>query len=196
MKHPLLPLRAVLCLAAGAALAALSAAAPSASAAEVYLFRGGFDIFSTGMNQMASQLRAKKVNASSHGFMAWQSIAEDIVRRSKERKVSYPIIALGHSFGADAVSEFANFLGQNGISTELVIGFDPTGARTFTKGAKKVVNYRCGETGPYRKGAGFRGTISHVNVANYGANHFNIEQVKSVQALAMKEVLAKAGRRR
>jgi hypothetical protein len=42
----------------------LAIAAP-ASAEEVYLFRGGFDIFSTGMNQMASELQAKKVKAFS-----------------------------------------------------------------------------------------------------------------------------------
>ncbi len=190
MKKLFLPLCAVFAL-------AFNFAAPrSASGAEVYLFRGGFDIFSTGMNQMASQLRSKKVNASAHSFMAWQSIAKDIVKRAKEKKVSYPIICLGHSFGADAVQEFANYLGQNGITTELVIGFDATGPRTFTKGAKKVVNYRSSHIGPYQKGPGFRGTITHVDVSRFGANHFTIEQVNEVQALAMKEVLAKTGRRR
>lgn len=186
MKKPLLSLLAFL---------AIASAAP-ASAEEVYFFRGGFDIFSTGMNQMANELKAKKINASSHSFMSWQSIANDIVKRSKEKKVSYPIIVLGHSFGADAVTEFANFLGQNGISTELVIAFDATGQRTLTKGAKKVVNYRSSQIGPFVKGPGFRGTLTHVDVSKYGANHFTIEQVEEVQALAMKEVLAKVGRRR
>jgi len=176
-------------------LLALFAILP-ARAEEVYFFRGGFDIFSTGMNEMASQLKAKKIKASSHSFNAWRSIANDIVKRSKEKKVSYPIIVLGHSFGADVVEEFANYLGQNGIATELVIGFDATGPHTFTKGAKKVVNYRSSQAGPYIKGPGFRGTISHVDVSKFGANHFTIEQVKGVQALAMKEVLSKVGRRR
>lgn len=186
MKKPLLSLLAFLSL----------AAALPATAEEVYFFRGGFDIFSTGMNQMANDLKAKKIRASSQSFMSWQSIANDIVKRSKEKKVSYPIIVLGHSFGADAVTEFANFLGQNGISTELVIAFDPTGQRTLTKGAKKVINYRSSHIGPFVKGPGFRGTLTHVDVSKYGANHFTIEQVKEVQALAMKEVLAKVGRRR
>lgn len=190
MKKPLL----LVCL--SLVFAAFTSAPRPVSAAEVYLFRGGFDIFSTGMNQMANTLRSKKVNASAHSFMAWQSIANDIVKRSKQKKVSYPIIVLGHSFGADAVEEFANFLGQNGITTELVIGFDATGPRTFTKGAKKVINYRSSHIGPYLKGPGFRGSITQVDVSKYGANHFTIEQVNEVQALAMKEVLAKVGRRR
>lgn len=186
MKKPLLALLALFTV----------ALTQPAGAEEVYFFRGGFDIFSTGMNQMANELKGKKIKASSHSFMAWQSIANDIVARSKQKKVSYPIIVLGHSFGADAVTEFANFLGQNGISTELVIGFDATGKRTLTKGAKRVVNYQSSHIGPFVKGAGFRGTLTHVDVTKYGVNHFTIEQVKEVQALAMKEVLAKVGRRR
>lgn len=169
----------------------------SAKAEEVYFFRGGFDIFSTGMNQMAAELRAKKIKATSQSFMGWQGVANDIIRRSKVKKgVSYPIIVLGHSFGADAVTEFANYLGQNGISTDLVIAFDPTGTRTLTKGAKRVLNYRSSHIGPFVKGPGFRGSISHVDVSKYGANHFTIEQTKEVQALAMKEVLSTLKRRR
>ena len=177
------------------AILSLIAARP-ASGEEVYLFRGGFDIFSTGMNQMANELKAKKIKASSQSFMSWQSVANDIVKRAKEKKVSYPIILLGHSFGADAVADFSNFLGQNGITTELVIAFDAMGPHTLTKGAKKVVNYQSSRVGTFYKGPGFRGTLSHVDVSKYGANHFTIEQVEEVQALAMKEVLSKLGRRR
>ncbi len=182
MKKPFFALLSLLALLPG----------PPASAEEVYLFRGGFDIFSTGMNQMAAELREKNVRASAHSFMAWQSIANDIVKRSAEKKVSHPIIVLGHSFGADVVVDFANYLGQRGIPTELVIGFDPNGTRIFTQGAKKAVNYRSSQSDRYVRGEGFRGTISHVDVKQYGANHFTIEQVRSVQELAMKEVLAKA----
>jgi predicted lipoprotein len=59
-----------------------------------------------------------------------------------------------------------------------------------------VINYRSSQIGPFVKGPGFRGSLSHIDVSKYGANHFTIEQVKEVQALAMKEVLAKVGRRR
>jgi thioesterase domain-containing protein len=99
---------------------------------------------------------------------------------------------LGHSFGADVVVDFANYLGQHGIPTELVIGFDPNGSRVFRLGAKNAINYRSARVDRYVKGEGFRGTIRNVDVSHYGANHFNIEQVKAVQELALKEVLAKA----
>ncbi len=179
-------------------LLALSAA--PASAEEVYFFRGGFDVFSTGMNQMAAQLRGQKIKASAHSFTAWRGIAEDIVQRSKKKKVSYPIVVLGHSFGADVVPEFANYLGRNGIATELVVGFDPTGRRTFTKGAKKAVNYRTHMGGHYTKGDGFRGKITEIDVSTRyrGANHVTIEKVDAIQndVLASVRAAVKSGKRR
>ncbi len=174
---------------------ALNFTSSRAFSEEVYLIRGGFNVFSTGMDQMAKKLQARKVKASVHGIMAWRGIADDIIRRSKQKKVSYPIIFLGHSLGADAAPEFANYLGENGISVDLVIGFDATGTRTFRKGAKKVINYRTPNGGHYVKGSGFRGSMSQVNVGEYGANHFTIEKVEKVQQMALSSVLSRLGRR-
>lgn len=167
-----------------------------APAEEVYFVRGGFDIFSLGMNAMARDLQAKGINASAHGSMAWKGIANDIIRRSKEKKVSYPIIFVGHSLGADAAPRFANYLGEHGIPVDLVIGFDATGRRVFTKGAKKVINYRSSAVGPFVKGPGFRGSLSEVDVSKYGVNHLTIEQNEEVQKLAMAAVTATLRRRR
>ena len=147
-----------------AALCLFLTSVGSARAEEVYFIRGGFDIFSVGMNDMANELKAKGIKASSHSIMAWKGIADDIIRRSKIKKgVSYPIIFLGHSLGADAAPEFANYLGENGVAVDLVIGFDATGRRVFGKGAKKVINYRSSAVGPYIKGPGFRGTLTEAN---------------------------------
>ncbi len=177
------------------AVLALNFTASRAFSEEVYLIRGGFNVFSTGMDQMAQKLRSKGIKASSHGIMSWKSIANDIIKRSKQKKVSYPIIFLGHSLGADAAPEFADYLGQNGISVDLVIGFDATATRTFHKGAKKVINYRTPLGGHYVKGEGFKGTISHVETGEYGANHFTIEKVEKVQQMALSAVLSRLGRR-
>ena len=180
-----------------AALCLFLASPCAVRAEEVYFIRGGFDIFSVGMNDMANELKAKGIKASAHSIMAWKGIADDIIKRSKVKKgVSYPIIFLGHSLGADAAPEFANYLGEHGIAVDLVIGFDATGRRVFNKGAKKVINYRSSAMGPYVKGPGFRGTLTEVDVSKYGANHFTIEQVEEVQKLAMTAVLSQLRRRR
>ena len=180
-----------------AALCLFLTSVGSARAEEVYFIRGGFDIFSVGMNDMANELKAKGIKASSHSIMAWKGIADDIIRRSKIKKgVSYPIIFLGHSLWADAAPEFANYLGENGVIVDLVIGLDATGRRVFSKGAKKVINYRSSAMGPYVKGPGFRGTITEVDVSKFGANHFTVEKVKGVQDLALAAVMSQLRRRR
>jgi hypothetical protein len=180
MKRPLLPIL----------LAAALLPTATAVAEEVYFIRGGFNVFSLGMNDMADKLRAQGVNASAHGIAAWRGIAEDIVRRSRLKQVSYPIVYLGHSLGADAAPDFAAYLASHGIPTELVIGFDATGRRVFRGGAKRVIHYHASQRSPYVKGPGFTGTIQHVNVSQNGANHFNIEKNGTVQEMAMREVLS------
>lgn len=175
-----------------AVLALAASLFPSAPlvAEEVYLIRGGFNVFSLGMNDMADKLRARGINASAHGISAWPGIASDIVRRSKSNQVSYPIVYLGHSLGANAAPAFAAQLARHGISADLVIGFDATGRRVFTGGAKRVVHFQAAARRPYVKGPGFGGTIRHVDVSRVGANHFNIEQNVVVQRMALQEVLA------
>jgi hypothetical protein len=178
-------------------IASAAASVTSSRAEEIYLIRGGFDIFSVGMNDMANELKAKGFKASAHSIMGWKGVADDIIKRSKVKKgVSYPIIFLGHSLGADAAPEFANYLGENGVTVDLVIGFDATGRRVFTKGARKVINYHSSAMGPYVKGPGFQGTLTEVDVSKYGVNHFTIEQAKEVQKLAMAAVTSELKRRR
>jgi thioesterase domain-containing protein len=163
---------------------------------EIYLVRGGFEIFSVGMDSMAQQLRAKGYKAQSHSIVGWKGIASDIIKRSKTKSVSYPIIFLGHSLGADVANEFAAYLGENGVTADLVIGFDATSQKTFTRGAKRVVNFRTTGGGHYVKGAGFKGSIKEVDVTHLGVNHMTIEQDAAVQKLALAEVMKLLPRRR
>lgn len=166
-----------------------------AAAEEVYFLRGGFDIFSTGMNDMAAQLRREGINAKSASFANWPGLADGIVRRSKSGRVSYPIVILGHSFGGDAAPDFANYLGRHGIPVALVVGFDALSTKSFRAGTKSVVNYRAAG-GRYVAGPGFRGRIKEVKVSSFGANHFNLEKNKKVQELALREVRAVIRKRR
>src|SRR5690606_1249863 len=134
------------------------------------------------------ELQDEGINASAHPSGAWRRIANDIIRRSQEKKVSPPVIFLGHSLGANAASQFANHLGEHGIAVDLVIGFDATSQRVFHKGAKKVIHYRSSQMGRYREGPGFRGALTEVDVSKYGANHITVEKNKEVQKLAMAAV--------
>lgn len=166
-----------------------------APAEEVYFLRGGFDIFSTGMNQMAAKLRKEGINAKAASFAGWKGIADDIIRRSKTGSVSYPIIVLGHSFGGDAGPDFANYLGKHRIPVALVVGFDALSSKTLRGGADRVINFRTTSGGRYQAAQGFRGRIREVLVADSGANHFNIEENRALQNQALEAIRAEIRKR-
>ncbi len=167
-------------------------AAPS-MAEEVYMIRGFLNVFSDGMNQMTRTLKSKGIRVKAISNGNWSSIAEDIIRRSKQKKVSYPIVIAGHSLGGVEAASFANTLGKAGVPTALLIGLDPGFPQppALTKGAQQVVNYKIPSGKYYRKGKGFRGNIKNIDVSKYGTDHVGIDKNKSVQKLVIAKIRQK-----
>ena len=95
----------------------------------VYLFRGLADVFSTGMDTLAVELNKQGVYATSHSHTDWKTIADKAAADYKGKKES-PIILIGHSLGADAVMEMADYLGDKGVPVALVVPFDGTHSRS------------------------------------------------------------------
>lgn len=175
-----------------AILSATSMMTSPAAAEEVYMIRGFLNVFSNGMNQMTKQLRARGIRATAISNGDWRGIAQKIIRRSKQKKVSYPIVIVGHSLGGVEAPDFANALGAAGVPVALVIGLDP-GFRTpnrFSRGAKRVINYKIPSGKHYRRGRGFSGKITTVDVSKYGVDHVGIDKSRSVQRLVIKNIRA------
>lgn len=168
------------------------AATPSV-AEEVYMIRGFLNVFSDGMNQMTRQLKAKGIRAKAISNGSWAEIARDIVNRSKQGKVSYPIVIVGHSLGGVEAARFANALGKAGIKTDLLIGLDPGFPQppALTNGAVQVVNYKIPSGKNFRSGAGFKGNITTIDVSRYGTDHVGIDKNRSVQNLVISRILSK-----
>ena len=171
-------------------LGASAFTATSARSEEVYMIRGFLNVFSDGMNQMTRQLKTKGIRAKAISNGNWNSIAEDIIRRSKQKKVSYPIIIVGHSLGGVEAARFANTLGRAGVKTDLLIGLDPGFPQppALTKGAVQVVNYKIPSGKNYRRGAGFKGKITTIDVSKYGTDHVGIDKNRSVQNLVIGKI--------
>lgn len=171
----------------------------NAKAEEIYLIRGFMNIWSRGMDQMASQLRRRGCKAKSISNGQWNGIARDIISRSRSGKVSYPIIISGHSVGGVEAPQFANTLGAAGVTTALVVGVDPGFERPppFRRGAKRVVNYwvRGSARGhPYRSASGFTGTIRNIDIRPFSsASHTQIEKDPRVQRRIVAQIAAAAG---
>ncbi|MBO6815465.1 MAG: hypothetical protein JJ891_11430 [Rhizobiaceae bacterium] len=173
-----------------------AASANVAQAEEVYMIRGFLNVFSDGMNQMTRQLKARgiRVRAISNGD--WANIANDIIRRSKSKQVSHPIVIAGHSLGGVEAARFANRLGQGGVKTALLIGLDPGFPQppALTKGAQQVVNYKIPSGKNYRRGRGFDGQITTIDVSRYGTDHVGIDKNKRIQGLVVDRIRKKVGK--
>lgn len=157
---------------------------------EIYAMRGLLNVFSRGMDVMASRLRSKGYDAVSYNHSNWQPIAIDIVRRAKKKKVSYPIIIMGHSLGGNEASTMANYLGQHGIKVAYVATYDPTEARSVGKNIGTVVNYYLpnGRNTISRRSS-FKGKLKNINVSNItDIKHTNVEKNRKLQQYSYNKI--------
>jgi len=165
-----------------------------AAAEEVYMIRGFLNVFSAGMNQMTSKLKRAGVRATAHSNGEWSKIADDIIRRNKRGKVSFPIVVAGHSLGGVELPQFANKLGKAGIPVKLVIGLDAGFAnpQPFRKGAQSVIHYKIPNGNSFRRGAGFNGSISNRIIS--GVDHVGIDKSPKVQRLVIANIRKAVGK--
>ncbi len=134
------------------------------SRAHVYLFRGLGDIFSLGMDTLADELNKRGVDATSHSHNDWKSIADKAAADYKAGKEG-PIILIGHSLGADAVMEMADYLGDKSVPVALVVPFDATQSFPASANVARVLNLtqrRC-----YR-GSGVYGRLASFGLRDNG----------------------------
>jgi hypothetical protein len=156
----------------------------------VYLFRGLADVFSTGMDTLADELNKHSVHATSHSHTDWKAIAERVAADYKAKKEG-PIILVGHSLGADAVMEMADYLGDKGVPVALVVPFDATQSFRAPGNVSRVINFTQRDYAYMQPGPGFRGSLSNVDLSsNRDIDHLNIDKSPELHARVISEVLA------
>lgn len=165
---------------------------------EIILLRGLANVFSRGMDVIGDRLKAKGVDARVYNHGAWENLANDIIKRAKTKNVSYPIIIMGHSLGGNASVQMATYLGKRGIPVSYVVAFDPTVTTVAGAKVKRVVNYYLPNgKNIVRKGFGFKGKLSNVNVSNInGITHTTVEKTRKLQNRAINTVMKLVKRRR
>ncbi len=156
----------------------------------VYLFRGLADVFSTGMNTLADELNKRGVHATSHSHTDWKAIADRVATDYKAKKEG-PIILIGHSLGADAVMEMADYLSDRGVPVALVVPFDATQSFPVSGNVSRLVNFTQRDYAYMRAGPGFRGSLNNVDLSsNSEIDHLNIDKSPELHARVLGEVLA------
>lgn len=167
---------------------------------EVYLLRGLANVFSRGMDTMGAKMVRRGLDARVYNHGVWKSLADNIIARRKQRKVSYPIIIMGHSLGANATMMMADYLGRNGVKVSYAVGFDPTVTSSVGKNVGRVVNFYLpnkSNSNVVKKSNGFRGSMRNVNMSGVrDITHLNIEKDTRLQSQVIRRALSYTKRRR
>lgn len=134
---------------------------------EIYLLRGLANVFSRGMDTLGAKMVRKGLDARVYNHAAWPELADNIIARSKKKQVSYPIIIMGHSLGANASANMAKYLGDRGIKVSYVVAFDPTVPTKVGKNVGRVINFylpKEDNSNAIKAAPGFKGVIKNINV--------------------------------
>jgi pimeloyl-ACP methyl ester carboxylesterase len=182
-------------LAVGLVLALGTRPGAAQSRAHVYLFRGLADVFSTGMDTLADEINRRGVAATSLSHTDWKVTADRVAVAYKAGKEG-PIILVGHSLGADAVMEMADYLGDKAVPVALVVPFDGTQSFPAPGNVARVINFTQRDYAHMRAGPGFRGSLVNVDLsADHSIDHLNIDKSPQLHARVIEAVLAVVGGR-
>ena len=96
------------------------AALPGAET-RVYLLRGWFGVFSTGL---AAELRSKGIKAETVGHLAWKTTVSNIIKDHASGQTG-PLVLVGHSQGANNVIDMARLLQRENIPVDLLVTLAP-----------------------------------------------------------------------
>ncbi|QCI64261.1 lipase family protein [Phreatobacter stygius] len=155
------------------------AVAPAAPV-RVYLFRGLFDVFSLGIDNLGGKLRRKGYAARTMGVASWEAVAAEIVQR-RRADPGEQIVVIGHSLGADAAVRIANRVAREGLAPlALVVTFDPVSRQEVHGGTRRLVNLFQSNNGwavPLSRGPGFTGRFVNEDLRDRGGvNHLTIDK--------------------
>ena len=183
---------AALLLMPGGASPALSApnSVSAASTAHVYLLRGVLNIFSTGLDDIAAQLRAKGIPVTVANFASWSSLADEAAAGYKSGGIK-TIILVGHSSGATALPDMVARLDQLGAPVKLAIGLDSVFRTKLTGRVGRYINFYIanGAGEPVARTAQLQGKLENVNVQGVpGVGHLSIEKNQIMQRQVISEI--------
>jgi len=167
------------------------AAATTVEAAQIYLIRGLFGVFSSGMDQMAAQFKAQGYsNVSLWSWTDVDPIAHDIIAGHRNGDNSH-VVLIGHSLGSNAVVQVADLLAPQAIPVDLAVTFDITEGLRVPLNVERFVNFyqNNGFGRPALEPAGFSGEFSNINLSNQTQlDHGNIDNAPQLQQFVMQQV--------
>jgi pimeloyl-ACP methyl ester carboxylesterase len=115
--------------------------APITCPVRVYLLRGLWDFYSFGLDDLAIEMRANiGVDASSVSGPDWKSFVDPIVAEYEAAGHDFPLVLIGHSFGADDALNLAHGLKERNIRVNLILLFDATDPPPVPDNVERVIH--------------------------------------------------------
>ena len=166
----------------------------SATKAEtrVYLLRGWFGVFSTGLDTVATELRSKGIKAETVGHLAWKTTVAKIIKDHASGN-SGPLVLIGHSQGANNVIDMARLLQRENIPVELLVTLAPAGQDPIPGNVVRAINYynSPGWGAPVSADPGYHGKLTNINLGgDIGITHMAIDKNPRIQAEIERAILA------
>jgi hypothetical protein len=159
--------------------------------AQIYLIRGLFGVFSSGMDQLAAQFKAQGYsNASLWSWTDVDQIAHDIIAGHQNGDNAH-VVLIGHSLGSNAVVQVADRLARVNIPVDLAVTFDITEGLQVPLNVLRFENFyqNNGFGRPAIEPAGFTGEFSNINLSNdTRLSHGNIDNAPQLQQVVMRQV--------
>ena len=158
----------------------------------VLLLRGWFGVFSTGMDSLASELKAKGIKAEVAGHVYWSTAVKDIVKERAAGNTG-PLVLVGHSQGANNVIDMARSLEARKIPVDLLVTLAPFMQDPLPSNVVRAVNYyqSPGWGAPLTTDRGFHGKLSNINVADdWTIAHISIDKSSRIHADIAREIAA------
>ena len=158
----------------------------------VLLLRGWFGVFSTGMDSLASELKAKGIKAEVAGHVYWSTALKDIVKDRAAGNTG-PLVLVGHSQGANNVIDMARSLEARKIPVDLLVTLAPFMQDPLPSNVVRAVNYyqSPGWGAPLTTDRGFHGKLSNINVADdWTIAHISIDKSSRIHADIAREIAA------
>jgi pimeloyl-ACP methyl ester carboxylesterase len=168
-----------------------SQTAPAMAApADIYLLRGLFNIYSLGMDSLATKLRMQGYSPTVTTWDSAPAIAEQIIARHRRGDTAH-LVLIGHSLGSNAVVQIANQLAQHDIPIDLAVTFDVTEPLVIPANVGRFINFyqRNGFGKVASPAPGFSGEFSNLDLTgDTNLNHTNIDESTRLQAFVVDRV--------
>jgi|SRR5919201_1268963 hypothetical protein len=156
----------------------------------VLLMRGWFNVFSTGMDDLADKLRAKGINAEVKPHTYWDTALAEILRERADGKIA-PIVLIGHSQGANNAVVLAHSLKAHQIPVDMLITLAPFMQDVIPSNVVRAINYyqSPGWGSPLVPGPGFHGKITNNDLSSdLAVFHITIDKTSKIHEAIIRDV--------